>query len=162
MLVYNGFMLKEAILLEKLIQKGLTIAIAESCTGGLLSNRITNIPGSSKAFLLGTVTYSNDSKNKILKIPKEIIPKHGAVSEETAKCMALNIQKITQASTSLGITGIAGPQGGNKSKPVGTVFIALSYRGKTSIKKFHFSGNRLQVKRKAADKAMEMLLEALR
>ncbi len=155
-------MLKEVTLLNKLIQKRLTLAIAESCTGGLLSNRITNISGSSHAFLLGIVTYSNDSKTRILKIPKKIIVTHGAVSEEVVKRMALNIRKIAQASISVGITGIAGPHGGTKTKPAGTVFIAVSSKKKVLVKKSLFRGSRLQVKRKATDKAIKMLLEALR
>lgn len=155
-------MLKERKLIELLIRKLLTLSTAESCTGGLLSHRLTNIPGSSKAFLCGIIAYSNTSKTRILKIPPSVIQAKGAVSSETAKLMAINARRLINSSIGIAITGIAGPGGGTKFKPVGTVFIAISLRGKTHTRKFHFSGSRLQIKRKSADKAMDMLLKEIR
>lgn len=155
-------MLKEKKLIKLLIQKQLTLSAAESCTGGLLSHRLTNIPGSSKAFLCGVIAYSNASKTRILKIPLSVIQAKGAVSEETAKLMAINARRLIKSSIGIAITGIAGPGGETKFKPVGTVFIAISLLGKTRTRKFHFSGSRLQIKRKSVDKAMDMLLKEIK
>lgn len=155
-------MLKEKKALKILGKRGLTLAIAESCTGGELTNRITNIPGSSQVFLLGIITYSNEAKNQLLKIPKSVIQAKGAVSYETAKLMAASIAQLSGAAIGIAITGIAGPTGGSKAKPIGTVFIALAEGKKAIAQKFHFSGNRLQIKRKAAGKALDMLLEFIR
>lgn len=155
-------MLREEKLLKALIKNNLTLSIAESCTGGLLSNRLTNISGSSKAFLLGIVAYSNGSKNKLLKIPVKLIQTKGAVSSETAKRMAMNVRSLANTSIAIGITGIAGPDAGAKSKPVGTVFIAISSDKKTVVRKYHLLGRRLEIKRKATDKALDMLLEVIR
>lgn len=155
-------MLREEKLLDTLFAKNLTLSIAESCTGGLLSSRLTNIPGSSKVFLSGIVAYSNNAKNKILRVPKKIIRTEGAVSAETAKQMAYNVRQLTHSSIGIAITGIAGPGGGTKFKPVGTVFIAVSLRKKTLVQRFHFSGNRLQIRRKATDKAIDMLLKEIK
>lgn len=155
-------MLKEKKLIELLIRKQLTISTAESCTGGLLSHRLTNIPGSSKAFLCGIIAYSNASKTRILKIPPSVIQTKGAVSLETAKLMAINARRLIKSSIGIAITGTAGPGGGTKFKPAGTVFIAISLLGKTRTRKFHFSGSRLQIKIKSADKAMDMLLKEIK
>ena len=158
-LSYNGTMHSEIKLLETLTKKKLTLAIAESCTGGLLSNRITNIPGSSKVFLLGTITYSNESKNKVLKVPAKIIQTKGAVSPEAALAMAKGIRELAHASFGLGITGIAGPGASTKEKPIGTVFIGLSSSKKLIAREFHFRGNRLEIKRMATEEAIRMLLD---
>jgi len=155
-------MLKEKKALEILSKRGLTLAVAESCTGGLLANRITNIPGSSQVFLSGIIAYSNEAKNRLLKIPESVIQAKGAVSYETAKLMAVNIAKLSGAAIAIAITGIAGPTGGSKAKPVGTVFIALASGKKAIAQKFHFSGNRLQIKRKTTEKALDMLLKFIR
>ena len=112
-------------LIKSLKKKKLTLAIAESCTGGLLSSSITEISGSSKVFKFGLVTYSNKSKNKILKVPNEIIKKNGAVSIQCCLSMVKNLSKIGKSSISISITGIAGPGGGSKDKPVGLVYIGL-------------------------------------
>ena len=112
----------------KLLSKQrLKISLAESCTGGLLSSSITSISGSSKVFTLGMITYSNQAKINILKVPKRIIMKHGAVSYETCLSMVKNLNKISKTNISVSITGIAGPKGGTKKKPVGLVYIAVSY-----------------------------------
>ena len=110
---------------SKLIKKKLTISIAESCTGGLLSSSITSVSGSSKTFKLGLVTYSNKSKISILKISREIIKKNGSVSKEVCLSMLKNLYKISKSDISLSITGIAGPKGGTKKKPVGLVYIGI-------------------------------------
>lgn len=155
-------MLEEKRALEILSKRGLTLAVAESCTGGLLSHRITNIPGSSQVFLLGIIAYSNEAKNQLLEIPKSVIQAKGAVSYETVKLMAASIAQLSGAAIGIAITGIAGPTGGSKAKPIGTVFIALAEGKKAVAQKLHFSGNRLQIKRKAVDKALDMLLKFIR
>ena len=149
-------------LLKALLDKGLTLSIAESCTGGLLANRITNIPGSSKVFLLGIIAYANSANYRLLKIPEKTIRNYGAVSSPTARLMAEGARRLGGSDLGIGLTGIAGPGGGNKSKPVGTVFIAVSSSRKTLVKKFHFTGSRLRIKKQAADKAIQMLLEAIK
>ncbi len=155
-------MLIEEKLLNSLQAKKLTLSLAESCTGGLLANRVTNIPGSSKTFLLGIIAYSNSAKCRLLKIPEKIIQSYGAVSRPTARLMAEGARRLGGSDLGLGLTGIAGPGGGSKSKPVGTVFIAVSSSRKTLAKKFIFSGSRLRIKKQAADKAIQMLLEAIK
>jgi len=136
-----------------------TVAVAESCTGGGLCNCLTNIPGSSRVFILGIIAYSNNVKTETLKVPSMLIKNKGAVSAQVAKAMALNVLKLAKAHLGIGITGIAGPSGGTKEKPVGTVFIAVTCGKNTIVEKFKFSGTRLQIKKKSADKAMQMLLE---
>ena len=117
-----------------LSKKRLKISFAESCTGGLLSSSITSISGSSKVFSLGLVTYSNQAKTNILKVPKKIIMKHGAVSYETCLSMVKNLYKISRTNISISITGVAGPNGGTKQKPVGLVFIGVKKGNKTAQK----------------------------
>ena len=121
-----------------LIKKKFKISFAESCTGGLLSSTITSISGSSKIFDLGLVTYSNKAKIKILKVPKKIISKYGAVSKECCLSMIKNLGKISKANISVSITGIAGPNGGTKLKPVGLVYIGIKKGNKVSIKEKKF------------------------
>ena len=145
-----------------LLKKKKAIAVAESCTGGLLSNLLTYIKGSSRYFILGVVAYSNRSKQDILKIPAGFIAKNGAVSAEVAKKMAQNIRKIAKTDFGLGITGIAGPSGATSNKPVGTVFIAISRKNKTINKKFHFTGNRAVIRKKIALKALDLLKSLLK
>jgi len=133
------------------------IAVAESCTGGLLSNLLTQISGSSRYFVLGVVAYSNRAKENILKIPANIIIKYGAVSKDIATLMAKSVRALAKTDFGIGVTGIAGPDGGTKEKPVGTVFIALESKNKKLCKKFHFTGIRLTIRKKAALKALELL-----
>lgn len=159
---YNGFMSPAKRLLKILKEKKLTLSIAESCSGGLLSNLITDIPGSSRAFLLGIISYSNSSKCKILKIPQRIIKDSGAVSKSAAGRMSENVRKLGNSSLGIGITGIAGPGGGSKKKPVGTVFIAICSIRKTITRKFLFRGTRLKIKGRAVREALKMLLEFIR
>ena len=110
---------------KKLIKKKLTISVAESCTGGLLANNLTKLTNSSRYFQLGLITYSNESKIQILKINKKIIQKYGAVSKECCKTMVQNLSKISKSKINVSITGIAGPGGGSKEKPVGLVYIGI-------------------------------------
>jgi len=117
-----------------LIKKKLTISVAESCTGGLLSSAITSVSGSSKVFTLGLVAYSNQSKTKVLKVPKNIIKKYGSVSAPVCLAMVKNLSKISKTNISVSITGIAGPKGGVKQKPVGLVFIGIKKGNKTLIR----------------------------
>lgn len=144
-----------------LLEKQKTVAVAESCSGGLISKLLTDVSGSSQYFILGVVVYSNKSKESILKIPRSLIAKEGAVSPEVALKMAQAVKKIAEADIGIGITGIAGPTGGSAQKPVGTVFIAIESRGKKLCKKFSFTGSRSAIRKKAALKALELLYEDL-
>ena len=140
-------------------KKRLKISFAESCTGGLLSSSITSISGSSKVFTLGLVTYSNKSKINILKVPKKIIMKHGAVSYETCLSMVKNLYKIRRTNISLSITGVAGPNGGTKQKPVGLVFIGVKKGNKTLVKKFLFKNRtRNSIQRSTVNKSLNLIL----
>jgi nicotinamide-nucleotide amidase len=121
-------------LVKKLNKKKLTISFAESCTGGLLSSTITSISGSSKVFNLGLITYSNKAKTAVLGVPKNVIIKYGAVSKECCLSMVKNLSKISKASISVSITGIAGPKGGTKLKPIGLVYIGIKKGNKIMIK----------------------------
>ena len=142
-----------------LSKKNLKISFAESCTGGLLSSSITSISGSSKIFNLGLVTYSNQAKVKILKIPKRIIIEYGAVSYETCLAMVKNLSKISKTNISVSITGIAGPNGGTKEKPVGLVFIGIKKGNKILVKKNYFKGKkRSLIQRAAVNKSLNMVL----
>jgi len=146
-------------LVRKLIKKKLKISFAESCTGGLLSSTITSISGSSKVFNLGLVTYSNKAKVDILKVPKKIINKYGAVSSECCLSMVKNLSKISRANISVSITGIAGPNGGNKLKPVGLVYIGIKKGNKISIQKNLFkSKNRISIQKSTTLKVLKTLL----
>ena len=120
-------------LVKKLIQKKLKISFAESCTGGMLSSTITSVSGSSKVFNLGLITYSNKTKIDILKVPKKIISKYGAVSNECCLSMVKNLSKISKANISVSITGVAGPNGGTKLKPVGLVYIGIKKGNKIIV-----------------------------
>lgn len=151
----------EILISQLLINRGKTIAVAESCTGGLLANLLTNIPGSSGYFLLGVITYSNQSKISLLKIPARLIKQYTAVSCEIARLMAVNLRKIACSDYGIGISGIAGPGGGTAKKPAGTVFIAVASMNKVVVKKFLFLGTRLMIKRKAAQKALLILKKLL-
>jgi len=142
-----------------LTKKRLKISFAESCTGGLLSSTITSISGSSKVFALGLVTYSNQAKINILKVPKKIIMKHGAVSYETCLSMVKNLYKISRTNISLSITGVAGPNGGTKQKPVGLVFIGVKKGNKTLVKKFLFKKRtRNSIQRSTVYRALSLIL----
>ena len=153
-------MIKLAKKVVKLLsKKRLKISFAESCTGGLLSSSITSISGSSKVFTLGFVTYSNLAKINILKVPKKILIKHGAVSYETCSSMVKNINKISKTNISVSITGVAGPKGGTKQKPVGLVFIGIKKGNKILVKKYLFKNKkRILIQRSAVNKALNLIL----
>ena len=151
----------ESVVGENLSKKKKTLSVAESCTGGLIGNRITNISGSSKYFKLGVVAYSNKAKTDLLGISPQKIKKHGAVSKEVAILMAQNIKKSSGASIALGVTGIAGPKGGTKIKPVGLVHIALVTDNKKIAKKFKFTGNREEIKHLTATQAIALTRSVL-
>ncbi len=150
-------------IIKLLIKKNLKISLAESCTGGLLSSSITSISGSSKVFNLGIVAYSNEAKINILKIPKKIVRIHGAVSHETCLLMLKNLNRISKTNISLSITGIAGPRGGTKKKPVGLVFIGIKKDNKTLVKKYLFKNKqRLLIQRAAVNKALNLILSFIK
>ncbi len=156
----NNLMKKLSNKVVKLLsKKRLNISFAESCTGGLLSSSVTSISGSSKVFNLGLITYSNKSKMDILKVPKKTINKYGAVSYQTCLSMVKNLNKITKTNISISITGIAGPKGGSKKKPVGLVFIGLKKGNKILIKQFLFKNkNRNSIQIAAVNKALNLIL----
>ena len=145
-------------LIKRLNKKKLKISFAESCTGGLLANTITSISGASKVFNMGFITYSNQAKIKILKISKNIIVKYGAVSPECCKAMVVNLSKISKANINVSITGIAGPNGGTKKKPVGLVYIGIKKGNKIIIIKNLFkSKKRKSIQRSTVKKAIKVV-----
>ena len=151
----------EGVVGEKLIKLRKTLAIAESCTGGLISDRITNVPGSSKYFRMGIIAYSNEAKISQLDIPPETIFKYGAVSRQTAVVMAKNIREISGANIGVSVTGIAGPGGATKKKPVGLVYIAVCMPKRTVWKEFHFKGEREVIKFRSSQAALDLLRRSL-
>ena len=149
-------------LVRLLTKKKLTVSFAESCTGGLLASSITSISGSSKVFNMGLVTYSNNAKVKLLKVPKKTITKYGAVSYETCISMVKNLSKISKSNMSISITGVAGPNGGTKEKPVGLVYIGLKKGSKIIIKKNIFkSKKRISIQKTTVQQALKMILSIL-
>ncbi len=140
-------------------KKRFNVSFAESCTGGLLSSSITSISGSSKVFTIGLITYSNQAKINILKVPKKIIMKNGAVSFETCLSMVKNLNKISKTNISVSITGVAGPKGGSKQKPVGLVYIGIKKGNKTLVKKYLFKNKKRNLIQKATvNKALNLVL----
>jgi len=150
-------------LIKKLIKKKIKISVAESCTGGLLSSNITSQSGASTIFDLGLVTYSNQAKTKILKVNKNIIKKHGAVSHECCLAMVNNLSKISKANIYISITGIAGPRGGTKEKPVGLVYIGIKKGNKTQVIKCLFKGKtRSTIQRATVNKVFNLILRFIK
>ena len=148
-------------LIKLLIKKKIKISVAESCTGGLLASTITSISGASKIFNLGLVTYSNQAKIKILKVSKNIIKRYGAVSQECCYAMVNNLSKISKANINISITGIAGPGGGSKKKPVGLVYIGIKKGNKTQVIKCLFKSKKRSLIQKATvKKALNLVLRA--
>jgi nicotinamide-nucleotide amidase len=146
---------------DLLRRKKMTLAVAESCTGGLICHSLTNVPGSSSYFLLGVIAYANEAKAKILGIDPRLIKAHGAVSREVALEMAKSVKHLAAAHVGLAVTGIAGPAGATAAKPVGTVFIAISLGHHSFFKKFFFPGGRLAVKKASRDAALQLLKTCL-
>jgi len=141
----------------KFTKSNITLAVAESCTGGYISNMITNIPGASKVFERGIVCYSNLSKSTLLNVDPDDIVKHGAVSEIVAKQLADNIRALSNVTIGIGITGIAGPTGGTPEKPVGLVYIGFSTQKETIVEKHQFNVGRITFKRKVLEKVLSLL-----
>ena len=144
-------------------KKKLKIAIAESCTGGMLSSAITSVSGSSKVFTTGLVTYSNQAKTGILKVPKQVIKKNGAVSVQCCLAMVNNLSKISKSKVCISITGIAGPKGGSKKKPVGLVYIGVKIGKKVIVNKYNFKNNgRIFIQKQTVKKALNLLANLIR
>ncbi len=147
---------------QKLRQQGLTLAVAESCTGGLICHRLTNVPGSSDYFLGGVVTYGNQAKLDLLRVPGETLEQEGAVSAATAQAMALGVKEIFHTPLGLAVTGIAGPSGGSAQKPVGTVWIGLATKDGVETKHCRFHGSREEIKALSAQTALDWLRRELK
>ena len=147
----------ESVVVESLLQRNLTLAVAESCTGGLITSRITDIPGSSGALLFGVAAYSNKAKKELLGVPGKILEESGAVSEQCARAMAENVRALAGSDYGLSVTGIAGPGGGSPEKPVGLVYIGLASGSGTYVRKHNLSGNRADVKYRSSQNALDML-----
>ena len=148
------------IIIKKLLKRNITISIAESCTGGLLSSKFTSVAGISKIFNMGLITYSNKSKSSLLKISQNDLKKYGAVSHQTASLMVKNLQQLTKSKLCISTTGIAGPSGGTKAKPVGLIYFGIKYKNKTIILEKKFKGSRMQIQQKTI-KAIFTTLEKL-
>jgi len=147
---------------SRLLKKhGRTLAVAESCTGGLVSNLLTNVQGSSEFFLEGIVSYSNQAKKDLLNVSEKLIEEHGSVSAEVAKAMASGVKECAQADIGLSVTGVAGPAGIDeeidRKKPVGLVYVAIVINGDMECKEYRFSGSRTGIKKCAANAALDML-----
>ena len=151
----------EQAVVDLLLANRLTVTTAESCTGGLLSARLTSVPGVSEVFKSGQVTYSNKAKHKLLGVKKPSLDKYGAVSENVAKEMAKGAAAPSRADVAVAITGIAGPDGGSSEKPVGLVYIACNVRGKTKVKSWHFSGNRTKVRENSVVAALTLMRQCI-
>ena len=144
-------------------RKKIKLAIAESCSGGKLSSTITSVSGSSKVFTMGLVTYSNQAKISILKIPSKIIKKYGAVSVQCCLAMANSIKKISKANLCISVTGIAGPRGGSKKKPVGLVFIGIRFGKKIIVNKCNFKNNgRTYIQKQSVKKSLNLILKLIK
>ncbi|MGB9640768.1 MAG: CinA family protein [Anaerolineales bacterium] len=138
-----------------------TLSLAESCTGGLISHRVTNIPGSSDYYIGGVNSYTNAVKHKLLGVQNETLTKYGAVSEQTVREMATGARALFQSDVSIAVSGIAGPSGGSPQKPVGTVWIGLAVHDSLDAQVFHFIGDRLAIKNQSAEMALWLLFQAL-
>lgn len=151
----------ENILVEKCTASGISIAVAESCTGGLIAHRITNVSGASAVFSGSVVAYANEVKMNLLGVPEEALTRCGAVSEPVALAMAEGVRNAMNTDFSAAVTGIAGPGGGTEEKPVGTVYIAVAGPAGTRAYLHHFTGNRSDIKTQTAEAALSHLLELL-
>lgn len=145
-----------------LYSNNLTLATAESCTGGMVSEILTSVPGASRYFLASCVTYSNESKVKLLGVCEETIMQHGAVSVETAAEMASGIRSITGADIGISTTGVAGPDGGTDLKPVGTVCFGLDYKGQIITRKEIFKGDRESIRKQSSDFILNLLVDVVK
>lgn len=150
-----------ASLARQLIKKKLTISVCESCTGGMFSGMITDRPGSSKYFIGGIVAYSNEVKRKVVGVKPATLKKHGSVSAEVVKEMARGVRRNLIADIGIAITGIAGPTGGSKTKPVGLVYVGFASKQKTSIRRLLLRGSRATIRKKACKEALYLLADCL-
>lgn len=139
--------------------RGLTVSLAESCTGGLVAATITEVPGSSGYFRGGVVAYANEAKEALLDVPHSVLAAHGAVSAQVARTMAEHARARFGAALAVSVTGVAGPDGGSPSKPVGLVYVGLAADGGTDVHRFHFEGPRWEIREAAARAALEWLIE---
>lgn len=146
-------------IIEKLIEKGITVATAESCTGGMIASAITDVPGASAIFGYGMVTYSNEAKQKILGVKEETLSSYGAVSKETAYEMATGLKEVSHADCAVSVTGIAGPGGGSPGKPVGLVYMGLARGEKVYVKKNLFQGSRETIRKQTVATALALIAE---
>ena len=142
---------------QALTRRGLTVSAAESCTGGLIAKRLTDVPGASAAFLGGVVSYTNGVKHGVLGVPEALLQQYGAVSEPVAKAMAEGARRITGSSLALSVTGLAGPDGDDRGNPVGTVYIGLAKAGGTQVTQLFLKGDRKSIRQQAADYAFALL-----
>ena len=156
----NDVTLEKAVV-DLLFANKLTITTVESCTGGLLSARLINVPGVSEVFKSGYVTYSNKAKRRLLGVKKNLLEKHGAVSKEVARDMAKGAALVSKSDVTVSITGIAGPDGGTEEKPVGLVYIGCNVRGKITVKEYHFSGDRAKIRENTVSAALTLLRECV-
>ncbi len=147
---------------EKLRDRKLTIAVAESCTGGLLGSKITDVPGSSEYFLGGVIAYQNEVKESLLHVPHDVIASHGAVSAQTVEAMASGCRELFKCDIAVSITGIAGPGGGSAEKPVGLVYVGLATASGVISRRFRWKGSRTQNKESSVCAAIEMILATLK
>ena len=162
---YNGDMAEQALenqILELMQHSGLTLAVAESCTGGLVGHRITNVPGSSEYFLGGVVSYSNEVKAELLGVGTDTLAVHGAVSEQTVLEMVHGVRRLLSADIGAAVSGIAGPGGATPGKPVGLVWVGLSAPGVEQSWRYVFQGDRLAIKDQSADAVLQHIVEYLR
>lgn len=146
---------------ELLLERGQTLSVAESCTGGLLGAALTERAGSSAYFLGGALTYSNELKHALLEIPQSVLETHGAVSPECARAMAFGVRKLTGSDWALSVTGIAGPGGATETRPVGLVYVGLAGPDRLEAREFRFEGDRAEVRRRSVESALAWLEEAL-
>lgn len=156
-------LIKTKKVLNILKKRNYKIAVAESCTGGLLSNTITSVSGSSKVFSMGLITYSNQAKSSILKVPKQIIKKYGAVSIQCCLSMVNNLSKISKCQINISITGIAGPGGGTRQKPTGLVYVGLKKGNKIIVKKYLFKNRkRINIQKATVEQTLNLILKLIR
>ena len=151
-----------ATLVEALAERGLTLALAESCTGGLVADTVTNVPGSSRVFVGGVVAYADAVKTRVLSVPAGALAQHGAVSAQVAVAMARGARRLLESDVALGITGVAGPGGGTAAKPVGLVYLAVAGPWGDQCRRFHAGAERLTNKKEFAGEALGLLLEYVR
>ena len=148
-------------IINELIKRNISISVVESCSGGQLSSTITSIPGVSKIFSMGIISYSNQAKNKLLKVPMSKIIKYGEVSKEVALSMVLNLAKLSKSKICISTTGISGPSGGSKYKPVGLVYIGIKFNKQVFVVKKNFIGDRKKIQNETVNYALQTINELI-